>query len=117
MNIYDVLHNKFDIETHKRTFVNYLEVVILEDGTIEYAVPSHQEKLVNIYMKKYNITREEVINRCPEEYYFNYTEWLCDETKAVAVWDYFIQGQCNEKQQSVLELLRKEKLYKGEISF
>jgi hypothetical protein len=27
----EVLHNKFDIETHKKTFVYYLEAVILED--------------------------------------------------------------------------------------
>ena len=38
------LYCPFDIEKHKKTFINYLEVVILEDGTIEYAVPSHQEK-------------------------------------------------------------------------
>lgn len=41
-----VLNGPFDIETHKKTFKNYLEVIILENGRIVYAVPSHQEKLI-----------------------------------------------------------------------
>lgn len=36
-----VLRSPFDIETHKATFVNYLEVCIDEGGTPHYAVPSH----------------------------------------------------------------------------
>lgn len=42
---YDI-YCAFDLEKHKQTYVQYLEVVILEDGTVEYAVPSHQEKLI-----------------------------------------------------------------------
>ena len=42
---YDI-YCAFDLEQHKQTYVQYLEVVILEDGTVEYAVPSHQEKLI-----------------------------------------------------------------------
>ena len=44
---YDI-YCAFDLEKHKQTYVQYLEVVILEDGTVEYAVPSHQEKLIEI---------------------------------------------------------------------
>ena len=29
------LYCPFDIEKHKQTYINYLEVVILADGTIE----------------------------------------------------------------------------------
>lgn len=36
---YDI-YCAFDLEKHKQTYVQYLEVVILEDGTVEYAVPS-----------------------------------------------------------------------------
>lgn len=111
----EVLHSKFDLETHKKTFVCYLEVIILEDGTIEYAVPSHQQKLLELYMKKYNVKREDVMDMCPPEYYFSPNEWLCKETGAISVWDYFFIGNYNEKQKEVLEMLKKEKLYMGEI--
>lgn len=43
----EVLHSPFNIETHKKTFVNYLEVVITSDGVIHYAIPSHQEFCIN----------------------------------------------------------------------
>lgn len=48
----EVLHSPFDIETHKQTFVSYLEVVISPEGTVEYAVPSHSDKLVEIFAKQ-----------------------------------------------------------------
>lgn len=52
---YDI-YCAFDLEKHKQTYVQYLEVVILEDGTVEYAVPSHQEKLIALAcMKKGDI--------------------------------------------------------------
>ena len=34
-----VLHSPFYVETHKKTFKNYLEVMIDEDGIVHYAVP------------------------------------------------------------------------------
>ncbi len=48
---YDI-YCAFDLEQHKQTYVQYLEVVILEDGTVEYAVPSHQEKLIALSRQK-----------------------------------------------------------------
>lgn len=48
----EVLHSPFDIETHKNTFVSYLEVVISPEGTVEYAVPSHSDKLIEIFTKQ-----------------------------------------------------------------
>ena len=38
----------FDYKTHRENFTNYLEVIIFKDGHIEYAVPSHQMKLIEI---------------------------------------------------------------------
>lgn len=35
------LHCDFDILKHKEAYTNYLEVIILPTGRIEYAVPSH----------------------------------------------------------------------------
>ena len=42
------LQSEFDAEKHKEKYVNYLEVVIDENGTVMYAVPSHQEKVIEI---------------------------------------------------------------------
>ena len=42
------VYSKFDVDKHKDTFDSYLEVMILEDGSIEYAVPSHQEKAIKL---------------------------------------------------------------------
>lgn len=40
------VHSDFDIQKHKETFIDYLEVIIDVNGRIMYAVPSHQEKLI-----------------------------------------------------------------------
>ena len=48
----EVLHSQFDINVHKQTFISYLEVVISPEGVVEYAVPSHSEKLVEIFSKQ-----------------------------------------------------------------
>lgn len=108
-----VLHNPFNIRIHKKTFINYLEVVILEDGTIEYAIPSHQEKLIAIIMKKYNMTKEEIIN--DPESYCEYMEYLHKKSGAISVWNDFYLGNANEKQINSLKKLKEEGLYKGNI--
>ena len=113
MNTTEILKGKFDVKTHKENFVDYLEVVILEDGTIEYAVPSHQEKLISVCMKKYGINRKSVCDMCPKESYFDFMPWLCKTANAVVVWANFCIGKCNAAQKKALELLRKEGLYKG----
>lgn len=110
-----VLHSPFDIETHKRTFKNYLEVIILEDGTVEYAVPSHQEKLISICMSKLNITRDQLNDMCPREYYFDFITWLNIISKAIPVWDDRYLGTANQKQINKLKVLKLNGLYKGVI--
>ena len=60
----EILHSPFDMKTHKENFINYLEVVILENGTIEYAIPSHIKKLEEICCKKLGIKYD-------SEYYEN----------------------------------------------
>ena len=102
-----VLQQPFDIETHKATFTNYLEVVILEDGTIEYAVPSHQEKLKQIYRDRFQSDPDE---DCPEEFYFDYLAWLEDSTRTVSVWSNTYHKPYNAKQRQVLLKLVEEGL-------
>lgn len=113
MNEQEVLNNPFDIETHKRTFINYLEVIILEDGKIQYAIPSHQEKLITIACKKLNVTREELIEMCPEEYYLDFMNWLCQITNSVSLWNEYMIGKPNEKQQQAIKQISDEGLFKG----
>lgn len=110
-----VLRGKFDIETHKRTFVHYLEVIIKEDGEIVYAVPSHQEKLINIAMKKLGVTRHQLYAMCPPEYVFDVCKWLCEITGCVSVWNEFYIGKPNDIQEWALRTLKFHKLYEGEI--
>ncbi len=110
------IYSEFDIEKHKKKYKNYLEVVILSTGRIEYAVPSHTEKLMKIAMKKYNCTREQINNMCPKEYYFDYITWLCKITNAVSVWtNFYIAYKINKRQLMKLIKLKEHGLYTGVI--
>lgn len=108
-----VLHNPFDIDIHKMTFNNYLEVVILEDGTIEYAVPSHQEKMIEIACKRLNTDRDTLYNQCPREYWFDVITWLSQQSKSIAVWNNRIAGRPNFRQLAALQTLKDNGLYTG----
>ena len=107
------LNSPFSFERHKRTFQNYFEVVILEDGTIEYAVPSHQEKLIALACERLHCTRDELSERCPYEYYCDYNVWLAMQAHAICVWDAFAQGVFNDAQLESLKRCKKEHLFKG----
>ena len=121
MNNLDVLYTPFDVEIHKREFVNYLEVVILEDGTVEYAVPSHELKLTNILMERNGMTIEEVrdlYRNSDHSSILNYLspiDWFCKETRCISVWNDFYKGNPNEKQLQSLQNLKNHGLYYGEI--
>lgn len=111
--MYD-LHCPFDIEQHKKHYFNYLEVVIFPDGHIEYATPSHQEKLITICMEELGISRQELMDRCPKEYYFDFMVWLCNVSHCVSVWDRYIVKSdtvpLTKEQRATIEILKKEGL-------
>lgn len=111
----EVLYAPFDIETHKKTFTNYLEVVLLEDGTPEYAVPSHQEKAISIGMEKRGMSREEFYYSCPQEYWCDVMTWLNLETGVVFVWNDGIVGRPNAAQTGTLKMLSEHGLYYGVV--
>lgn len=115
LNEQKVLNGKFNIELHKQTFINYLEVVVRKDGTVEYAVPSHQEKLIAI-ANEMGYNREWLDKNCPREYYFNFMQWMCNLTGCVSLWfDYKIspeQGRTPEQNKAIWELVKAE-VYKG----
>lgn len=83
MNALDILHGPFDIETHKANFTNYLEVVVLEDGTIEYAVPSHQEKFQTL-VRELGI---DPVDDCPKERQVDWWGWMAEFRPIVMVWN------------------------------
>ena len=56
---YDV-YSEFDLEKHKKTYVDYLEVMIGEGGDVHYAVPSHQEYAIWAACQKLGVTRYEL---------------------------------------------------------
>ena len=105
------LYSKFDIELHKANYVHYLEVIIDRDGVVHYAVPSHQEYLINECIRKYTCTREELFNLCPPEYYFDCITWLCQMSGCVSVWESSIQFyDINNAQIATLQELQKNGL-------
>ena len=109
---YDI-YCAFDLEKHKQTYVQYLEVVILEDGTVEYAVPSHQEKLIALACQKKGVSRQELNDLCPREYYYDFLTWLCMQANAVAVWnnDCCYGLSINRKQIGTLRKLKMAGVY------
>lgn len=111
----EILHGVFDIETHKKVFVDYLEIIIRVDGVIEYAVPSHQEKLIKIATEKLGITKSQLFDMCPTEYLFDVCKWLCIITDCVSVWNDFYKGDLNEAQREALQNLKNHGLYRGKM--
>lgn len=112
---YDV-YCTFDIEKHKQTFIHYLEVVILSDGTIEYAVPSHQEKAIQLVCKKLNCDRDYVIDVVCKEHMIDWNEFLMDTAGVIMVWDRFIQfHNVTQAQINSLKRLKEAELYFGPI--
>ena len=96
----------FDYETHRKNFINYLEVIINKDGTVEYAVPSHQQKLLNLYCKNHNVTMEELWNLIPIE--DSPETWIVFNEGVISVWYEFIirPEYITEEQQYALDKLK-----------
>ena len=117
---------KFDLEKHRasmKTF-NYLEIVILPDGTVEYAVPSHQRKLENIC--KVMTSEQDFTKRLQDpEAFADYMQWLCNYSGCVCVWDSFCikPKDITQAQLDTIKVLSQTyythgynlKLYQGEI--
>lgn len=108
------IYSDFDIEKHKANYVNYLEVLILSDGTIKYAVPSHQELAISLACKKLGVTRDELCKMTPIDFYCDWLKWLCSKAEVVSVWnDYIVYDSINKTQYNKLKLLKLNGLYKG----
>lgn len=74
------------IRYHNARFKAYCEIIIFPNGTIQYAIPSHQHALLQVYADKIGYHRVdnglwELIS--PMDFGF---EWLLKETRCVSVW-------------------------------
>lgn len=100
-----VLHSSFDIETHKKTFVSYLEAVISPEGVVEYAVPSHTEKLIEIFMKQRGFddiikAKEYIIKTTINNGMCSSIEFLTGVTGYISIWfDHYVASDPPTKQQ------------------
>lgn len=101
------LYSSFDIDKHKATFINYLEVIITNDGVIHYAVPSHQQYVSNIVKKEHTLTDKEFCAVMPMS---SFHEFLLAYSGAVMVWSHGYAGIPNKKQLLQLQLLHDEGL-------
>lgn len=114
------LQSEFDIEKHKAHFIDYLEVVILPNGEVQYAVPSHTTKAELLCMEKLGLTREELWKECPPEYMFDYLPWLLSVCGAVSVWNTFytlgIGKELTRQQYLTLKELKMHGLFKGTVT-
>ena len=113
----EVLHGPFSIELHKKTFMDYFEVMLDVDGVVHYAVPSHQEFLIQKAMERNHWTREQLIAACPPEMQGWFLEWLIQESGGyIPVWQKFVLNfSLNEQQILTLEQLKAAGLFLGNI--
>lgn len=112
MNIQQVLNSPFDLETHKKTFIAYLEIIIDSEGNVFYAVPSHQQKLIKIATEKLNVTKEKLFEMYASSG-CETIEWLTGITGCISVWFNNYVGEPNETQLEVLKKFREEGIYIG----
>lgn len=117
---YDV-YSTFDIDKHAEHFIDYLEVIIDENGIVHYAVPSHQMFMENIIKRKIGETAFRDLIMCDDAMY-DYRVFLCKQTNCLSVWNRFYIGSPNNLQFESLKKLKAKKythcnltLYQGEI--
>ena len=118
----EVLHSPFDIETHKQTFVSYLEVVISPEGVVEYATPSHTDKLVEVFSKQKGFddilkAKKYIIDTTINNGMISTIDYLTGVTGYISVWfNGYVAGDPPTKAQlDKLKELFKNGVYTGPI--
>lgn len=106
---------EFDIEQHKKKYPHYLEVLIDEQGEVLYAIPSHQEKAIELCCQKLGVSRKQLDDLCPPEYYFDYLKWLLSICNCISVWTDFYYGEPNSRQLATLKKLKLYGVYEGSL--
>lgn len=107
---------------HNEEYRNYCEVVILPDGDIQYARPSHQLKLIFLegvsendfydHCGKYS----ELMEKIPME--ASPTHWMCEDLNIISCWfDACISPMSyTESQIKALQTLRKNRCISSDFN-
>lgn len=100
------LHEFIIQHTKINKYINYCEIIILPNGKIEYANPSHIEKLVDISGR----SKEDLSILMPHE--ASVVEWLADYTGCCSIWYDFgiLPEQLNDRQTKTIKGLIKHKI-------
>ena len=78
----------FSIERHKKTFVNYTELVIDKDGNIMYATPSHERKMMSIILQNNPEMCERDLMQEAEESggLYDWINWLMRKSECMCIY-------------------------------
>lgn len=119
-NPMEVLRGPFDPDVHAETFINYLEVIVTDQGTVLYATPSHFERLIALYCKQNGLDylnpderREYVYQQMPDD--AAPVDWLCEKTGSIAVWYDHYEGKPSPNTADALHELRHRGIYNGPV--
>lgn len=95
-----VLSGPFDPDLHMRTFHNYFETVMTDNGTVVYANPSHTRVLERLYTAKHKSepTYDDYRSYVMACGVLSYDEWLMEATGAICLWTHGYSGRPNERQ-------------------
>lgn len=110
------VYSDFDIELHQKTFIHYLEIIIHPDGSVHYAIPSHQEYEIKRLSLIRGWTRQELDDVCPQEYYYDFMRWLLMQTGDMSVWEEIaLAVNPTNAQIKTLQALKDAGLFLGEV--
>lgn len=96
------------------SFINYCELIIDKYGGVHTAVPSHEEKLIDMVSNELRIDKETIIKNYKESgLIVSPIEYLCSLIDAISVWyDKLYAPNINDIQDHVLRRLYEEGLIK-----
>ncbi|MNV39758.1 hypothetical protein D3C71_1313480 [compost metagenome] len=90
------IYSDFDLHLHKLNFMNYFEAILLPSGEVVYAVPSHTEKLIQIY----GVPKDLLYNLIPVS--DSPIRWLLERTNCLALWSKGYYGDVRTKEQKLM---------------
>lgn len=112
----EFIHGKIPIDEflkhHTKNFIQYCEIVIHPDGDIEYCIPSHQQKLIELT----GLTADTLWNKI--DMMSDVMIELCNMTNCVSVWfDLYINPKnVTKKQLSTLKSLKNSNCINSKLS-
>lgn len=79
------LHSKFNIDDHKRNFNDFIDLIVLPDGSAKYAIPDPISAMQRYLLQTTGISEDALLEISPSnpESYFN---WLLNRTECVVVY-------------------------------